>query len=95
MRGSLGKKNWLFINDEDSGMIHALWYSLILSAKLHGLNYRVYVHYLLTQTHNIRKGDVDPAILLPHVIDHGKLKVFAEEQLMLSKRKRYTKYRLH
>lgn len=39
----------------------------------------------MTQTHNIRKGDVDPATLLPHVIDHGKLKVFAEEQLMLSK----------
>ncbi len=45
---ALGKKNWLFINDEDSGMIHALWYSLILSAKLHALNYRVYIHYLLT-----------------------------------------------
>ena len=82
---ALGKKNWLFINDEDNGIIHALWYSLILSAKLHGLNYRVYIHYLLTQSHNIRQGIVDPSTLLPHTIEHDKLKSFAEKQLILSK----------
>ena len=31
---ALGKKNWLFMGNEDSGLIHALFYSLVLSAMM-------------------------------------------------------------
>lgn len=82
---ALGKKNWLFMGHEDSGLIHALWYSLVLSAMLNGLNPRVYVHYLLTQIHELRIGNVDPITLLPHTIDHEKLRAFADQQVALAK----------
>lgn len=81
----LGKKNWLFMGHEDSGLMHALWYSFVLSAIMNGLNPRVYIHYLLTQIHDIRTGAVDPATLLPHIIDHELLKTFAEKQIKLAK----------
>ena len=29
---ALGKKNWLFIGNEDCGKIHELWYTLIISS---------------------------------------------------------------
>jgi len=81
----LGKKNWLFVGHEGSGMIHALWYTLILSAIMNGLNPRVYIHYLLTKIHDIRTKAVDPATLLPHTIDLVKLQAFADEQVALAK----------
>jgi transposase len=82
---ALGRRNWLFMGHEDSGKFHALWYSLVLSAMMNGLNPRVYVHYLLTQTHALRTKSVKPESLLPHVIDRNKLKIFADEQIALAK----------
>lgn len=82
---ALGKKNWLFMGHEDSGKIHGLWYSLVLSAILNGLNPRVYIHYLLTQIHNIRIGKIDVASLLPHTIEQQKLQDFAEQQIKIAK----------
>lgn len=82
---ALGKKNWLFMGHEDSGKIHALWYSLILSALINGLNPRVYVHYLLEQTHELRAKKVDPMTLLPHTIDRDLLRIFADKQIGLAK----------
>lgn len=83
---ALGKKNWLFMGHEDSGQIHALWYSLLLSALTNDLNPRVYVHYLLEKIHDLRAGRVDPSTLLPHTIDRKLLKIFAAEQIALAKR---------
>lgn len=60
---AIGKKNWMFIGNEDSGKIHAFFYSLILSTLLNGLNPRLYVHYLTTKVHDLRRGIVDPATL--------------------------------
>jgi hypothetical protein len=82
---ALGKKNWLFISHEESGLVHALWYSLICSAVINGLNPRVYVHYLLMQIHKIRKGTLDPTTVLPHTIDHQQLRQFADQQIALAR----------
>ncbi len=83
---ALGKKNWLFMSDEDSGLVHALWYSLILSAVRNGLNCRVYINYLLTNVHKIRQGLMDPKTLLPHSIDMKILEAFSAELIANSKK---------
>ncbi len=78
---ALGKKNWLFIGNEDSGKIHALFYSLVGSAILNDMNPRVYIHYLVTQIHNLRLKKVDPSSLLPHKIDKNILQEFCNQIL--------------
>ena len=65
---------------EESGRIAALYYSLIQSAKLNGLNPRIYLHYLLTQVHALRKKTVNPIELLPHRINPDILTKFAEKE---------------
>jgi transposase len=82
---AVGKKNWLFMGNKDSGFVHALFYSLILSSIINNLNPRIYMHYLIMQIHNIRQGKVDVKQLLPHVIDHELLKTFAASQLQKAK----------
>lgn len=82
---ALGKKNWLFMGHQESGKIHALWFSLIISAILNGLNPRVYIQFLLTKTHDLRMQKIDPKTLLPHVIDRTQLQAFADEQIAFSK----------
>ena len=78
---ALGRRNWLFMGNEDSGAVHALFYSLILSAIMNGLNPRLYMHYLITKIHDIRRGDIDPMTLLPHTIDRELLKKFGANLL--------------
>lgn len=78
---ALGKKNWMFMGNADSGKIHALWYSFIISAILNDLNPRVYIHYLLTKVHDLRRKTVDPTALLPDRIDIKTLETFAHEQI--------------
>jgi len=82
---ALGKKNWLFMGHEDSGFIHALFYSLVLSAMMNDLNPRVYIHYLLEQIHELRTKKVEAKLLLPHTIDRTKLHIFADKQIELAK----------
>lgn len=82
---ALGKKNWLFIGNEDSGKIHALWYSLIISAVINNINPRVYIHYLLTKVHELRRGEIDPTTLLPDRIDTKVLEEFANDQIEFAK----------
>lgn len=82
---AIGKRNWLFMGHEDSGKIHALWYSLVLSAMVNGLNPRVYIHYLLSKIHDLRVGKIEAANLLPHSVEHEKLQEFADQQIALAK----------
>lgn len=82
---ALGRRNWLFVGHENSGIIYALWYSLVLSAIINGLNPRVYIHFLLSKIHDIRMKNVDPATLLPHTIDLTQLKSFADDQIAIAK----------
>ena len=83
---ALGKKNWLFIGNKDSGKIHALFYSLIISSVINELNPRVYIHYLLTKVHDLRRGKIDPVMLLPDRIDCDELQQFATEQIAFGKK---------
>jgi transposase len=83
---ALGKKNWLFIGNEDCGKIHALWYTLIISSIINDLNPRVYIHYILTKVHELRRGEIDPLSLLPDRIDLNELERFAIEQIAFAKK---------
>jgi transposase len=83
---ALGKKNWLFIGNENCGKIHALWYTLIISSIINDLNPRVYIHYILTQVHELRRGEIDPLSLLPDRIDVKELERFAIEQIEFAKK---------
>jgi transposase len=82
---ALGKKNWLTIGNEECGAIHALWYTLIISAVINDLNPRVYIHYLLTKVHELRRGEIDPSTLLPDRIDTKELEQFISEQIQFGK----------
>jgi hypothetical protein len=59
-------------------------YTLVRPVLLNNLNPRVYIYYLLTQTHAIRKNFVDVLLLLPHTIDQDILQNFAKEQMALT-----------
>ena len=83
---ALGRRNWLFIGNAESGKIHALFFSLVSSCILNGLNPRVYLHYLLTQVHALRKKEIDPVTLLPDRIDKKVLSEFVESQLEFAKK---------
>lgn len=83
---ALGKKNWLFIGNEDCGKIHALWYTLIISSIINDLNPRVYIHYLLTKVHQLRRREIDPISLLPDRINIKELENFAIEQIEFGKK---------
>lgn len=76
---AIGKKNWMFIGNTNSGQVHAFFYSLILSAILNKLNPRLYLHYLISKVHDLRRGIIDPLTLLPHTIDQTVLKEFATQ----------------
>lgn len=73
------------MGNEHSSTIHALFYSLVLTCILNDLNPRVYLHYLVSQVHNIRQKKIDPYLLLPHIIDKDKVQAFSNEQLQLAK----------
>jgi len=83
---ALGKKNWLFIGNENCGKIHALWYTLIISSIINDLNPRLYIHYILTKVHELRRGEIDPVSLLPDRIDLKKLEYFYIEQIEFAKK---------
>jgi len=70
---AIGKKNWLFVGNELSANKSALLYSLIQSCKLNKINPRQYFNYILTQTHAMRRNDVNPETLLPQNIDQSLL----------------------
>jgi len=82
---ALGKKNWLFIGNKETGKIHAFFFSLIISCVLNDLNARVYIHYVMTQLHDVRRGVIDPVTLLPHTIDRKLLEAFSNEQITFAK----------
>jgi transposase len=44
---ALGKKNWMFIGSEASGKTSAILYTIVESAKRHGLEPKGYLHHLL------------------------------------------------
>lgn len=53
---------------------------------LNQLNPRVYIHYLLTKIHDLRRDLIDPITLLPDRIDCDLLQQFASEQIALGRK---------
>ena len=82
---ALGRRNWLAIGNEACGKIHALWYTLIISAIINELNPRVYIHYLLTKVHDLRRNTIDPVTLLPDRINSNELAHLANTQIEFAK----------
>jgi transposase len=66
---ALGRKNWMFIGNENAANTAALLYSLIQTCKLHGINARAYLTYVLNQSGRMLRKEVDPKSLLPQFID--------------------------
>jgi transposase len=66
---AVGRKNWLFVGNEQSANKSALLYSLIQSCKLNQIDPRKYLEYVLNQAAKMRRKEIDPARLLPHHID--------------------------
>ena len=66
---AVGKRNWLFVGNEESAGRAALLYSLIQSCELNEIDPRAYLEYVLGQVHHMRRKTVDPTSLLPHRIN--------------------------
>lgn len=62
---AVGRRNWLFIGHEKSARIGALFYSLIQTCKLQGLNPYLYLYYILTKVHDLRQNKITAYELLP------------------------------
>lgn len=71
---ALGRKNWLFVGNEESASKSALLYSLIQTCLLNDIDPRRYLIYVLNQVHHMRRGEVGPVTLLPQFIDKSLLK---------------------
>lgn len=76
---AFSKKNWLFIGNEKSGLIHALFYKLVLSALMNEINPKLDIHYLLTKIDDLRLERIDLVSLLPDRIYSKKLEEFSKE----------------
>src|SRR3990167_7929752 len=61
---ALGRRNWLFVGNEQSANKSALLYSLIQTCKLNNINPRKYLVYVLNQAHKMRRNEIDPTSLL-------------------------------
>lgn len=83
---ALGRKNWLAVGHEASGKISALFYSLVGSCIMNGINPRVYMHYILTKIHDLRQQKIDPVDLLPNRIKREVLEQFEKEQILLAQK---------
>lgn len=68
----------MFIGNKNSGQVHSFFYGLILSTILNKLNPRLYLHFLITKIHDIRRNNIDPMTLLPHTINRDELTAFAK-----------------
>ena len=70
---ALGRKNWLFVGNEVSANRSAFWYSLIQTCKINTINPRQYLVTVLNHVHDMRRGNIDPATMLPQFIDKALL----------------------
>lgn len=66
---AVGKKNWMFIGNEQSAQRAALAYSLIQSCLINNINPYHYLVYVLKQANKLRRKEINPITLLPHTID--------------------------
>jgi hypothetical protein len=60
---AVGKKNWLFIGSPDSGKRSAVLYTLLISARNHGVDPQAYLRAVIERLPGARTDDLDA--LLP------------------------------
>lgn len=70
---ALGRRNWLFMGNEQSAGKAAVLYSLIQTCIINKIDPYKYLRYTLDQGHAMRRGDIDPVNLLPQFIDRALL----------------------
>ena len=70
---AVGRRNWLFTGTPQSANKAALLYGLIQTCHINQISPRVYLEYVLTHAHDIRRGDMEPTALLPQFIDKSLL----------------------
>jgi hypothetical protein len=66
---ALGRKNWLFIGNEEAARTAAFFYSIIQTCRLNNIDPRKYLIYVLYQAGRMRRQEIDPRNLLPQFID--------------------------
>lgn len=66
---AIGRKNWLFVGNEESANKSAFLYSLIQSCKINNIDVRKYLAYILNRAHDMRRQKIDPKSLLPQFIE--------------------------
>ena len=66
---AIGRKNWMFVGNVESANKSALLYSIIQSCKINNIDFRKYLIYVLNHAHAMRRGNIDPKLLLPQFID--------------------------
>jgi transposase len=61
---ALGRKNWMFVGSERGGKTAAVLFTLMSSAKRHGLNTWAYLRDVLCQLADLNPGELEQ--LLPN-----------------------------
>ena len=56
---ALGRRNWLFIGHEDAGERAALFYTLVASCRVHGINPMEYLRDVLTRLPSAKNSEID------------------------------------
>ena len=69
---ALTKKNSLFAGNHEAAKTWAIYYSLIESSRLNGINPRSYLNWVVEQIES-RKGDVNYGSLLPWNCPVGRI----------------------
>jgi hypothetical protein len=64
-----GRKNWLFVGDEQGGTASATIFSLIESAKFNDLHTEKYLKYLFDNIKHYQKENKNLKDLLPHKVN--------------------------
>jgi transposase len=70
---ALGRKNWLFVGNNEAANTAAFFYSIIQTCKLNNIEPQKYLTYVLKQTPKMRRREIDPKILLPQFIEKNLL----------------------
>lgn len=70
---ALGRKNWMFIGNERAGITAAFFYSILQTCRMHNIDARKYLIYILFQAGKMRRGEIEPRALLPQFIDKKML----------------------
>jgi transposase len=66
---ALGRRNWLFLGNEKAANTAAFFCSIIQTCRINNIDARKYLIYVLTQAGEMRRGRINPKILLPQFID--------------------------